>query len=114
MNRNHLNSIYERIQSKSLDSRAHYKITAVAFSRKGDVIGFASNNIRSDFPPKRRGAGRHAEMQLIRKYGRRVAYIVIARFGQSGEMLPIDPCPNCSKVAEQLGIRILKLKEFLE
>lgn len=112
LDRKIISSIYGRMRTKSLHSRANYRIVAVAFSRKGDVVGFASNNIRCGLSPKRRGAGTHAEMQLVRKYGRRVACIVIARFGKSGRTLPIDPCPNCAKVARQLGIKIMKLEEF--
>ena len=111
--KNHLNSIYNRLRSKSSSSHANYKITAVAYSKKGDIMGFASNNIRSEFCPIRRGAGVHAEMSLIKKYGKQISYIVISRFGLSGNLLPIDPCPNCAKIARQLGIKILKLQDYL-
>ncbi len=112
--KNHLNSICGRMRAKSSRVLATYKITAVAYSRKGDVIGFSSNNIRSDFTPVRRGAGVHAELELIRKYGKRIAYIVISRFGANGDILPIMPCDNCAKVAKRLGIKILELRDFIK
>ena len=112
--KNHLSSIYARLRAKSSSSCSDYKVTAVAYSKKGNILGYSSNNIRSDFIPVRRGAGVHAEMTLIKKFGKRISYIVISRFGLSGNPLPIDPCENCAKVASQLGIKILRMRDFIQ
>ena len=77
--KNHLSSIYARLRAKSSSSCSDYKVTAVAYSKKGNILGYSSNNIRSDFIPVRRGAGVHAEMTLIKKFGKRISYIVISR-----------------------------------
>lgn len=112
--KNHLSSIYARLRAKSSSSCSDYKVTAVAYSKKGNILGYSSNNIRSDFIPVRRGAGVHAEITLIKKFGKRISYIVISRFGLSGNPLPIDPCENCAKVASQLGIKILRMRDFIQ
>lgn len=52
------------------------------------------------------GGGTHAERILINRYGKNIARILIARIGRSGENRPIDPCPVCKKIADEMGIKI--------
>ena len=111
MSRNHLIPVINRLRNKSAEIIATYKVSAVAYSAKGDVLGYATNNVRDDIVPTRRGAGVHAERQLIKKFGRSIKYIVISRFWHDGTLLPISPCENCQKVADKLGIRIIKLQD---
>jgi cytidine deaminase len=114
ISQNHLKAIVNRLRNKSFNVRTTYKVTAVAYSSKGDILGYSSNNIREDFKPKRRGAGVHAERELIKKYGKKIKYIVISRFGNGGNILPIEPCEICQKVANKLGIKIIVLQDTLE
>lgn len=109
--KNHLQFIQKRLRNKSFTSPAVYKISAVAYSHKGEILGYATNNIREQFLPARRGAGIHAERTLIKKYGKKIKYIVISRFGNQGDMLPIQPCEICQKVANNLGIKIIELSK---
>ena len=95
----------------AVQSPCNYRIGAVAFDKKGDVLGSASNSFRCGEAfygeQHRRGTGLHAEARLIRRYGRGIRTILIMRVGHSGNVLPIDPCPACSKMAEKLGIDIV-------
>lgn len=111
LSKNHLKAITHRLRAKSTKTATTYRVTAVAYSSKGDVLGYASNNVRKNLKPLRRGAGVHAERELISRYGNKIKYIVIARFGGSGDLLPIDPCETCQKVADNLGIKIIKLTD---
>ena len=58
-----------------------------------------------------KGAGLHAERRLMQKYGEAISKIVICRTNGNGKMLPIDPCQNCQKIADKLGIVIESIKE---
>ena len=114
LSNNHLKAVTNRLRNKSINIRTTYKVTAVAYSSKGDILGYSSNNIREDFKPKRRGAGVHAERELIKKFGKKIKYIVISRFGNGGNILPISPCEICQKTADKLGIKIIVLQDILE
>lgn len=109
ISKNHLKAVVKRLRNKSQSIKATYKISAVAYSSKGDVLGYATNNLRLDIASIRRGSGIHAERELIKKYGRKIKYIVISRFGEEGVLLPIQPCEICQKIADNLGIKIIEL-----
>jgi tRNA(Arg) A34 adenosine deaminase TadA len=111
LSNNHLKAVTNRLRAKASKASTTYRVTAVAYSSKGDILGYASNNVRKNLKPLRRGAGVHAERELITRYGNKIKYIVIARFGGSGDLLPIDPCENCAKIADNLGIKIIKLTD---
>jgi len=104
--------IASRLAKKSFQSEARYRIAAVAFDKHGDVLGFSMNRRNTKFKPTHRGAGIHAEMQLIQKYQSKIKKIGILRSGKSGDELPIKPCENCSKIASKLGIKIVQLVEM--
>ena len=92
-------------------SPCNYRIGAVAFDKKGDVLGNVSNTFRrgSVFygEQNRKGTGLHAEARLIKRYKGNIKTILIMRIGNSGNILPIDPCPACAKLAEKFGIKIV-------
>lgn len=111
LSKKHLKAVVTRLRNKSFEVVATYKVSAVAYSSKGDVLGFATNNIRNNIVPIRRGSGRHAERELIKKFGKKIKYIVISRFGNDGDLLPIKPCENCQKIADNLGIKIINLQD---
>lgn len=114
LSNNHLKAVTNRLRAKASKASTTYRVTAVAYSSKGDVLGYASNNVRKNLKPVRRGAGVHAERELISRYGNKIKYIVIARFGGGGDLLPIDPCETCQKVADKLGIKIIVLQDIIE
>jgi cytidine deaminase len=93
--------------NKALKSTCNYKVSAIGLNRKGDIIGTAMNKHRYC----RYGGGLHAEMELVRKYGRKVKTIVICRVNNNGDILPIDPCDVCKKMLGKLGIEIVTIRK---
>ena len=92
---------------KAQQSECCYRISAVGLNKRGEVIGSTFNKIRL---PHFRG-GLHAEIDLIRRYGKNLKTIVICRVNRTGKVCKIDPCPNCKKVADKLGIKIISVEE---
>ena len=97
--------VKKRLIKKARQSICVFKVSAVAFSRSGDVIGFAHNMPHFT---ERKG-GHHAEMRLMKQYGKKIHNIVIARTNAAGDMKPIHPCKMCAAHAEKLGINIKTL-----
>ena len=104
-------SVERLLKEKASHSPCTYKIAGIAFSKKGNILGYCTNNhskwqVLKKSPIGRAGTAEHCEKRLIQKFGRRVHTIVICRVGRSGNVLPIDPCPVCSKLADKYGIVI--------
>lgn len=99
--------LINKARSKAIKSSCRYKISALGFSRKGDLLGTTNNGHRFES----KGGGLHAEIELIKKYGRKLKTILICRVGNGGDLLPISPCNNCKKVADKLNIKIISVKE---
>ena len=97
-----------RLRDKALQSPSKYKIAAAAFTKRGNLIGFQSNGVRDDLISFK-GRGKHAEMSLMKKYGKKIKYIYLFRVGLGAIPRPIDPCPTCKAAAEKLGIKIISL-----
>ena len=103
------------LKEKASHSDCVYKISAVAFDKKGNVLGHVTNKhscwdvVEKEKGVGRAGTARHAERLLISRYGSNIKTIVIARVGQSGELRPIDSCLTCKKVAKKYGIKIISI-----
>lgn len=107
------NDLAKRLKKKALQERGtHYNIAAIAFTKKGNFLGISMNSHRN-YMSHRYGAGLHAEMVLMKKFGRRIDTIYLLRVGDSGDRLPIHPCKNCALAAYKLGISIIPLQEVL-
>lgn len=100
-----MTNVAERLRKKAGQSICTYKVSAIGFNRKGDYIGHSINVSRF----MRQGGGKHAEMRLLQRYGNKISTIFIARFGKSGNFLPINACQCCQKVADKLGVRIVSV-----
>jgi tRNA(Arg) A34 adenosine deaminase TadA len=98
-------AILKLAKSKALQSRCRYKVAAIGFNRKGDVVTTAVN--KPLFASHH--GGQHAEMEVLRKK-KGVTSIVICRVNKSGDLLPIDPCSKCFGVCNKLGIKIYSLR----
>ena len=100
-----MNAVIDRLIRKALQSRCEFRVAAVAFSKTGDVIGYAQNmpNLVD------RQGGHHAEMRLMKRYGRNIASIIICRVSPKGELRPIHPCKMCQRKIEELGIKVRTL-----
>lgn len=90
-----------------------YKIAALAVTKKGNILDIKYNNFRMGLS-NRKGAGLHAEQDLIHKYGNQIDTIYILRIGKSGDCLPIHPCETCKSIAEKRGIKIIPLHEVVD
>ena len=97
-------TIISNLKEKAAQSPCTYRIAAVAFDKKGDILGHASNNhsdwnvLEKDNGIGRAGTGKHSERQLIKHYGKNIKSILIARIGRSGKLRPISPCKACQKL----------------
>lgn len=99
------------LKEKATQSPCTYRISGVAYSKKGNVLGYCTNNhskwnVLDKIPEGRAGTAEHCERRLISKYGNRIHTIIICRVGNSGELRKIDPCKNCAKLAAKYGITI--------
>jgi cytidine deaminase len=90
---------------KARTSACKFKISAIGFNAKGEIIGSSTNIMRF----VRKGGGLHAEAKLIMRYRNNLDTILICRVNKTGEILPIEPCGNCLKLAEKYGIKIISV-----
>lgn len=101
------------LKEKASHSPCTYKVSAVAFDKKGNILGHATNKHSKwdvlDYGEGRAGTAMHAERILIKRYSQNIKTILICRVGRSGELRPIDPCPACKKAAEKYGIKIMSI-----
>ena len=96
--------------TKANKSVCRYKISAIGFNFKGELIGTATNKPRFE----RVGGSIHAEMNLMSRYGTRIKKIVICRVSPSGELLPIHPCKTCKRKMDELGINCYTIGDLKE
>ena len=108
-----LAAVLPRMAKKAMaENHCVYHVCALAISSKNELLGICVNNRRLPVIG-RRGVGLHAEIKLIRRYGKNISKIYIIRMGGTGNALPIAPCENCSKVAAKYGIKIIPVHEEL-
>ena len=103
------------LKKKADKAPCTYRISGIAYSKKGNILGIATNkhstwDVMAKIPLGRAGTAEHCEKRLIERFKRRIKTIVICRIGKSGNILPIDPCDNCRKLAEKYGITITSVK----
>jgi len=102
------------LKEKASHSDCTYKVSAIAFDKKGNVLGHMVNKHADWDVVEKNGVGRagtakHAERLLMQRYQGVVKTIIIARVGHSGELRPISPCKACKKVADKLGVKIISV-----
>lgn len=108
-------AVEELLKEKASHSPCTYRISGIAFGKKGDILGHCTNsharnwNILEKQSIGRAGTAQHCERRLMSQYGQLIKTIVICRIGRSGQIRPIDPCPACQRVAKKLGIKIVSL-----
>lgn len=100
-----------KMRQKAIKHNAcDFRVVAVGFTRKGNLAGIMLN--APSLKPNTFNT--HAECRLMLRYGKKLGKIVVGRFGNSGDSLPIDPCPQCAALAASYGITISSLQEELE
>lgn len=87
--------------TKARQSKCRYKVSAVGIDRLGNVVGYVMNQQRMNW----QGGGLHAEVHLIRKYGKKIKSIFICRVNKKGDLLSIKPCKACEHLMNKLNIR---------
>ena len=103
------------IKEKATHSPCTYRVAAIAFDKKGDILGHSTNshalnwNVLDKFEVGRPGTGEHAERILLRRYKDLVKTILICRIGRSGKFRAIEPCKVCRKVAAKYGVKIISI-----
>lgn len=107
-------SMLKRLKAKAATSPCTYKISGIAISKRGNVLGIATNShsawqILEKTPVGRAGTAEHCERVLLKKFTNKIKTIIICRVGRSGEVLPIDPCPACLKAAAKYGVDIVSV-----
>lgn len=93
---------------KAGQSIGRYRVSAIGLDKNGRMVSKAFNRPRFS----RYGGSCHAEMMALRIGGNKISTMIICRIGQSGEVLPIDPCARCKKVLDRKGIKVLTIKEI--
>jgi len=88
---------------KAKQSSSKIRISAIALTKNGNVLGSATNRPRFN----RYGGGYHAEMALIHKVGPGFSTMILCRIGRGGKVLPIHPCKKCSKTLKKLHIKVI-------
>lgn len=117
MSKNHAvsDAVMTLLQEKAANSPCTYRISAVAFDKKGEILGHVTNshsknwNVLEKCGVGRAGTSEHAERRLLQRYRDLVKTIVICRIGRSGEIRPINPCKACLKVASKYGAKIVSV-----
>lgn len=101
-------SIIKRAINKAKQSICKFKIAALGFNQNGDCV-----ITRTNAPGfNRKGGGKHAEARIMMYAKRRgITKILICRIGNSGNLLPINPCESCQKIADKLNIKIETIKD---
>lgn len=99
--KSHISTLHTRMIRAALKvTECRYRVAAAGIDHRNRIIGIKVNS------PKHVMRGDHAEERLMREMPR----IVIIRVNSKGEMLPIDPCVTCARIADKLGVTIEKIK----
>jgi cytidine deaminase len=96
-----------RLCRKAKTSNCNYRVAAMGFNRRGELICTRTNKSRFC----RYGGSVHAEMAVMREAGPGLRTIVICRVNKNGKLLSIEPCKVCREKAEELGIKIVSVQE---
>ena len=91
-------------------SPGRFRVGGIALNKKGEILGVAHNSFRKDnVVGERKGTGEHCEVRLIRRYRGNIKTLILIRIGNSGDILPIDPCPSCQALCDKYGITVLTI-----
>ena len=78
-------------------------VVAAGLDSRGTIISIATNGPANISRGKR---GSHAEEKVIFKSPKSLSRIVIIRVNKRGNLMPIDPCETCEKLAKKRNIKI--------
>lgn len=102
--KSHPSTIADRMIRAALRVReCRYRICAVGLDHRGRIINISTNS------PRLSNRGWHAEELVIHRTPRSLSRILIARVGARGDLLAIDPCAHCQRLANKYGVIIERL-----
>lgn len=105
--RSHLSSIIPRMIRAGLKTKMRYRVIAIGIDSRNRIISIATNIPRL---PLR---GLHAEERVMHKSpSKLLRRIMLLRVGAKGNILPIDACSHCQKLADKRGIRIERIRAW--
>ncbi len=103
--RSHLSILIPRmIRAAMLVHSCRYRVVAAGIDDRNRIISLATNR------PRLRTRGQHAEERIIFSSPLSLRKIIILRVGSRGNLLPIDPCKMCKKLADRRGIIVESVK----
>lgn len=107
--RSHLSSLLPRmIRAGMRHTFSRYRIVAVGLDSRFRPIAIRTNLPRL---PLR---GLHAEERVLASCPRYLlSRIFIARVNARGDLLPIDACSHCAKLARRRGVEIVDVRKEL-
>lgn len=107
----HYTSLYQRLVSVARRSPCNYRVAAAGVDYRGRIISIVSNKHRSTPFSDSLTRGWHAEERLLHSSPKSLRKIIILRIGHSGNLLPIDPCKHCLKLAKKYGVAIESIQK---
>lgn len=102
----HHTQLHTRMKNAALrHNHCRYRVVAVGIDHRGRFISIKTNI------PRLETRSYHAEERVIYGSPLSLARIVIARYNKRGDRLPIDPCEECRRLAEERGIVIEEVEK---
>lgn len=97
------NAILARAMRKASSSSCRYKVAAVGFDKRGNLLG-----ILTSVPHLHKAGGSiHAEVRAIQALNGLKTITLVRVTGASNNALkPIHPCPNCQDYAKRHNVTI--------
>lgn len=93
-----------RVHLSTYSHKPSFAVVAVGVDYRNRIISLATNT------PRFHNRGRHAEERVIHNSPRSLVRILIARYGRRGDLLPIDPCEKCVRLADKFGVKIERIE----
>lgn len=94
-----------RATNKALKSGCKYKVAAIGFDKRGQLLGVLTNQPYIN----RIGGSLHAEVKSIQKL-RGIRTLIVVRVNNKGILKPIHPCANCKNYAKRFSVKIKTIK----
>ena len=97
-----MTDLIKKARKKSKKNPCKYKVAAICYDKRNNLLGIAYNVPRFEH----KGGGTHAEMMALQKWGVTIKRMTLIRFGNGGDLLPIEPCKSCKRVLDKLGVKV--------
>lgn len=99
----HVSVLTSRMIKAAMRVEIRYRVVAAGVDNRNRIIGIATNR------PRLQSRSYHAEEILMSRSPRSLVRILLARVNNRGELMPIDPCEVCSRLAKKRNVTIERL-----